>query len=231
MSIKGFQGTSLLDFPERIASLIFFGGCNLSCPYCHNPALVESPDSYPTIPISEVLEQLRARQGFIDGVVVSGGEPTLDRELATLLREIKQMGLQVKLDTNGLRPDVLTVLLTEQLVDYVGLDVKTSLPRYGELHSRNVDFGQLAKSIALLKEATIEVEFRTTCAPGLIEAVDIHAIGQSLKGAPLWVLQQFVPDYALAQKMRDLAPHSDDSLRKLADIAGEYVANVKIRGL
>lgn len=221
----------MLDFPGRVASLVFYGGCNLSCPYCHNPSLVETPELYPDIPVDEVLSQLRQRQGFIDGVVISGGEATLDPALPQLLHQIKQLGLQVKLDTNGLRPQVLAALLQKQLIDFVGLDIKTSLSRYAELHRSTVDVSAIQESVDLLIASAVEVEFRTTCVPGLVEEEDIRMIGEILKGQAGWVLQQFVPDYAMAIQMRDLAPHSERKLQQLAAVAGEYVEQVVIRGL
>lgn len=231
MPIKGFQGTSLLDFPGRVASLIFYGGCNLCCPYCHNASLVETPDQYPDLSTRDVLGQLKTRQGFIDGVVISGGEPTLDADLPEFLEQIKQMGLQVKLDTNGLRPQVLAQLLARELVDFVGLDIKTALPRYGELHTVAIDGALVQQSIDLLIQATIEVEFRTTCAPGLVEEADIRSIGETLVGQPSWILQQFVPLHAMAEEMRRCRPHSEAGLDRFAEIAGEYVDHVVIRGV
>ncbi|MEA3465158.1 MAG: anaerobic ribonucleoside-triphosphate reductase activating protein [Thermodesulfobacteriota bacterium] len=231
MAIKGFQGTSLLDFPGRVASLIFYGGCNLSCPFCHNPALVQNPHHYPDIPIADVMAMLEQRCGFIDGVVISGGEPTLDPDLAVLLRQIKQLELQVKLDTNGLRPAVLESLLDQRLLDYVGIDIKTALPRYTELHHSSVDVDAVMRSVMLLKQVDIEVEFRTTCVPGLVEEDEIHAVGALLHGAPLWVLQQFVAETAMAPAMQQCAPHSVSTLGEFAIIAEGYVGKVFIRGI
>lgn len=236
MAVKGFQGTSMLDFPRRVASLVFYGGCNLRCPYCHNPGLVEDPNQYPDISTEDVLQQLQQRRGFIDGVVISGGEPTLDPHLAEMLCQIKQLQLQVKLDTNGLRPQVLESLLQEKLLDFVGLDVKTALQRYGELCGElrgddGVDGAALQRSIALLRDADIEVEFRTTCAPGLVEEDDIHAMGEMLCGGRLWVLQQFVAAPAMDEKMRSSEPHAAQKLHDFADIARQYVDTVQLRGL
>jgi pyruvate formate lyase activating enzyme len=231
MRIKGFQGTSLLDFPGRIASLVFFGGCNLTCPYCHNPTLVLDPDQYPDYPLAALLEELRERRSFIDGVVVSGGEPTLDPALPLLLREIKGLGLQVKLDTNGLAPKVLEHLLAEELLDYVALDVKTAPARYGELHTGPVNLGALSASARLLIEGSVEYELRTTCVPHLVEEADIRAIGETVRGARRWVLQQFVPGHALSEELRGIEPHSEGALRGFAEVAGGYVDEVVLRGL
>lgn len=231
MSIKGFQGTSLLDFPQRIAALVFLSGCNLRCPYCHNPGLIVDPQNYPDLSLAEVLEQLHSRLGFIDGVVVSGGEPTLEPDLPELLKEFKKLGLQVKLDTNGLRPQMLNQLLDQQLVDYVAMDVKTSPVHYKRLFHGEVDTAALLRSVDLLQQAAVEVEFRTTCMPGLIEEADIHAIGQLLHGAPLWVLQQFVPEYAMSEQARCCRPHTTSRLKALGELAGGYVKKVMLRGL
>lgn len=231
MGVKGFQGTSLLDFPGRIASLIFFGGCNLHCPYCHNPALVLEPESYPDIPLEELLAELAERRGFIDGVVVTGGEPTLAPQLLPLLRGVRELGLQIKLDTNGLAPKVLEGLLTDQLVDYIACDLKTSPERYPELQWRGGGAGPLRESLVLLRSAQLPVEFRTTCAPGLVEAADIEAMGLAIEGAQEWVLQQFVPAHAMEPACRALDPHSVETLQGFAALARDYVPNVRLRGV
>lgn len=231
MRIKGFQGTSLLDFPGRLAALVFTGGCNLTCPYCHNPGLVLDPGQYPDYPMAELLADLQQRSGFIDGVVVSGGEPTLDPGLEDFLVQLKRLGLQVKLDTNGLLPDVIGRLLDRQLVDYLAIDLKTAPKRYSELHSCHVDAAPLLESIALAKARPCDYEFRTTCVPQLVEAEDIRALAMAVRGARLWVLQQFVPDHALDVSLHEIIPHSEQILRDFSRIANDYVAEVRLRGL
>lgn len=231
MKIKGFQGTSLLDFPGRIASLIFFGGCNLCCPFCHNPTLVLDPEQYPDYPLDDLLDELRQRGSFIDGIVVSGGEPTLDPDLPLLLREVKSLGLAVKIDSNGLVPAMLERLFAEGLVDYLALDLKTAPERYGELHHAPVDSATLRRSIALLLASGVAYEIRTTCVPGLVEARDLVTMGEAIAGADLWVLQQYVPRYALAEEWRALVPHPPERLAEFARVASNYVARVSLRGL
>jgi len=231
MRIKGFQGTSLLDFPGRIASLIFFGGCNLCCPFCHNPTLVLDPEQYPDFPLEDLLAELAERRTFIDGVVVSGGEPTLDRDLPLLLREVKALGLAVKLDSNGLAPAVLEQLVAEDLVDYLALDLKTAPERYGELHRAPVDPAALRRSIALLVASAVPYEIRTTCVPGLVEKADFPPMGEAIAGARHWVLQQYIPRYALAESWRALAPHPPERLAEFARIAEGYAERVSLRGL
>lgn len=231
MKIKGFQGTSLLDFPGRIASLIFFGGCNLCCPFCHNPTLVLDPEQYPDYPLEDLLDELRERRTFIDGVVVSGGEPTLDRDLPLLLREVKALGLEVKLDTNGLAPAVLEKLFAEGLVDYLALDLKTTPERYGELHRTPVDSTLLRRGIRAVLDADIPYEIRTTCVPGLVEVADIVAMGEACAGAHHWVLQQYLPRHALAESWRAVVPHPPERLAAFARIAEGYAERVSLRGL
>lgn len=231
MSIKGFQGTSLLDFPGKIASLIFFGGCNLTCSYCHNPGLVLDPEQYPDYPQEAVFAQLQERRRFIDGVVVSGGEPTLDPGLLPFLRAVKALGLAVKLDSNGLRPAVLESALAEGLVDYVALDLKTAPARYGELHGGPVAIAGLQRSVQLLLAGAVDYELRTTCVPGLVEAADIRAMGELVRGARRWVLQQFVPGHALAEELREIEPHPAETIRAFAGMAAGYVGEASVRGL
>jgi pyruvate formate lyase activating enzyme len=231
MAIKGFQGTSLLDFPGRIASLVFWGGCNLTCPFCHNPALVLDPDAWPDLDAEALLADLADRVPFIDGVVVSGGEPTLDPSLAGWLTRVKELGLAVKLDTNALRPDVLAELLAHGLVDYLAIDLKTSPDRYAELHSGPVDSNALVASIGLALAAPVTVEFRTTCVPGIVDAPAIHALGQLIRGAPRWALQQYHPAPALDPAWRELAPYPAEKIAELAAIARQYVQDVVVRGV
>jgi len=231
MAIKGFQGTSLLDYPGRIASLIFWGGCNLTCPFCHNPALVLEPETWPDLDRDALLADLAARAPFIDGVVVTGGEPTLDPTLGEWLAAVKALGLAVKLDTNGLRPDVLSALLAQGLLDSLAIDLKTAPGRYGELHSRAVAVDRLAASVRLALAAPVTVEFRTTCVPGLIDEAALHELGQLVHGAPLWVLQQYHPAVALAPAWRELPPHSPATIARYAEIAGLFVQRVVVKGV
>ncbi|PLX92097.1 MAG: anaerobic ribonucleoside-triphosphate reductase activating protein [Desulfuromonas sp.] len=231
MAIKGFQGTSLVDYPGKMAALIFFGGCNLTCPFCHNPALVIAPQELPDMPYELLLEELETRRGFIDGVVITGGEPTLAKELPDLLRQLRRLNLQIKLDTNGLLPDTLSELINEKLLDLVALDLKTAPHRYNELHSTPIATDLLKQSIALLKgQKSCQVEFRTTCVPGLIGEKEIHLLGTSLSGAKEWSLQQYAPGHALDPAWKELRPYSSADLYQLARIAGTYVPTIHWRG-
>jgi len=231
MSIKGFQGTSLLDFPGRVASLLFWGGCNLTCPFCHNPGLVLDPDDFPDLDRDTLLDELASRAPFIDGVVVSGGEPTLDPTLADWLTAVKGLGLAVKLDTNGLRAGVLAELLERRLIDSLAIDLKTTPSRYPELHSGSVDANELVATIRLALAAPITVEFRTTCIPGLVDEAVIGELGELLRGAPLWSLQQYHPAAALDPAWRERSPYPPEKLAAFAEIARQYVGAVLVRGV
>ncbi len=229
MRVKGFQGTSLLDFPGRVASLVFTGGCNLSCSFCHNPGLVLDPDQYPDYPLEELFVDLKQRSTFIDGVVVSGGEPTLAAGLEDFLKRIKGLGLQVKLDTNGLLPRVLERFLERGLVDYLAIDLKTAPARYAELYDRPVDIGALMESCRLAIAVAPDYEFRTTCVPGLVDEAELVAIGAQISGARRWVLQQFIP----RQEMLGEAPlqaYPAAEFVRLQRVAEPYAQRVEGRG-
>ena len=221
----------MLDFPGRVASLVFTGGCNLTCPFCHNAGLVLDPDSYPDYPLDELLADLKKRDGFIDGVVVSGGEPTIDTGLPAFLSVLKERGLQVKLDSNGLAPAVIGSLLEQQLVDYFAIDIKTSLGRYNELHTQPVKIEALVETVDILKQAAVEVEFRTTCIPHLVTEAEIAEMGELLQGAPLWVLQQFVPMHAMVEEWQTFDMYRPEQLYTLAEQAQPFVERVEVRGL
>lgn len=230
MGIKGFQGTSLLDFPGRIASLVFWGGCNLTCPFCHNPGLVLDPETYPDLDPADLLASLAERKSFIDGVVVSGGEPTAHSGLLPFLVQVKSLGLAVKLDTNGLRPDLLADLIARGLVDYLAIDLKTTPERYQDLHDGAVFPEKLVETIRLCADTAVELEYRTTCVPGWVDEDAIVTLGELINGAPLWALQQYHPEHALCEQAREQAPYPDARLRLLAGLAGQYAQQVVVRG-
>lgn len=221
----------MLDFPGRVASLVFTGHCNLTCPFCHNAGLVLDPDSYPDYPVDELLADLKKREGFIDGVVISGGEPTIDAGLPAFLSLLKERGLQVKLDSNGLAPEVICSLLEQQLVDYYAIDIKTSLSRYNELHTMPVATEALHKTVTILKQAPVEVEFRTTCIPHLVAEAEVAEMGELLQGASLWVLQQYVPMHAMVEEWQQFDAYKPEQLHALAEQAEKYVDQVQVRGI
>lgn len=231
MGIKGFQGTSLLDFPGRIASLVFWGGCNLTCPFCHNSSLVLEPETYPDLDPDDLLADLAGRKTFIDGVVVSGGEPTMDSGLLPFLTQVKALGLAVKLDTNGLAPKVIDELIKGHLIDYLAIDLKTTPTGYQALHTGVVSVDRLIETVHLCADAGIELEYRTTCVPGWVDEDVIVNLGRLIYGAPLWALQQYHPEHALCEDARQVTPYSSGQVRSLADLASRFVQRVVVRGV
>ena len=230
MQIKGLVKTSIVDYPGRIATVVFVGGCNFRCPYCYNADLVLRPESLPDIEVGEVLRLLAERRGFVDGVVITGGEPTLQADL-DLFREVKALGFAVKLDTNGYHPHSLHRLLQEGLLDYVAMDVKGPLEKYSLAAGRRVNTRRIEDSIQLVLSSEIEHEFRTTVVPGMVAVKDVDAIAQSIAGARRYFLQQFRPSLTLAPQFTMMDPYPATVLEKMADAARKWVANVSIRGI
>jgi len=200
MRFGGFIKNSLIDYPGKISAVIFFKGCNYRCPYCHNKDLVfgtgpiSPTPSINTTVVDEsfVFSFLEKRNTFIDGVVLSGGEPTLSRSLIRICQSIKSMGFLLKIDTNGSHPDVLERLLYDDLVDYIAMDFKTSPDRYPRFISKKFDPDALTKSIQLIMESTVNYEFRMTCAYPIVDTSAIHSMLPYIEGARRFVLQKFV---------------------------------------
>jgi pyruvate formate lyase activating enzyme len=215
MKFCGLQKTSLVDFPDRIASILFTPGCNLRCPYCHNWRIVVDPRP-PFLNEEDAISLLETRKRYVDAIVVTGGEPTLHRELPKFLKKLKEKGFAVKIDTNGFNPQVLEECLPR--ADYVALDVKTSIEKYPLLGAK--DTTGFLKTVEMLKNGKVEYEFRTTLVPGFVDESDIPGICELVKGARKFVMQQFVPEDTLDAGFATLKPHS-------ADIIAGYVEKIK----
>jgi len=230
--IKALLPASLIEYPGHIADVIYVGACNFRCPYCYNVDLVLRSDRVPDIEPAQVLRKLEARRSFIDGVVVSGGEPTLQPDLCGFLSEVAQLGLAVKLDTNGYCPDVLKDCLERQAVHYVAMDVKSSLERYEQAAGVALDTRRLRQSIDILIHSRIDYEFRTTVVPTLVDLEDVQAILQLIAGASRYYLQCFRPGITVGwgQETTVQAP-SPELLAEMAELAARQVQEVGIRGL
>lgn len=229
MQISGFQKLTLLDFPGKVACIVFTARCNFRCPFCHNASLVTHIDAAARVEEAEVLAYLQKRKGLIDGVVVTGGEPLLQPDLADFLRRVKAFGLSVKLDTNGSFPDRLAALVEEGLVDYVAMDVKNSKEHYAATAGVSAPpLADIEQSIALLKSGTVDGEFRTTVVGGLHTEADIHDIAVWLAGAPRWFLQNFVDSGDLIGQ--GLAAVPSEELQKMLGIARQNGLNAAVRG-
>jgi pyruvate formate lyase activating enzyme len=222
MQIGGLQKTSMIDFPGRISCVIFLSGCNFDCPFCHNPELVREPPGRvcPHTPES-ILGFLADRRNFLDGVVISGGEPTLQSDLAALCRKIKAMGFSVKLDTNGSRPRVVQALLEENLIDYVAMDLKTDPTHYPAFFRNGVRLEALLASIRLIMESGVDYEFRTTCVKPWVTPETVRGICGLIHGARRYILQRFRPEGVLqpeyfARRSGRLSPAEMHALKSLA---------------
>lgn len=192
MTLGGLHRNSLIDYPGRISCVLFLTGCNFRCPYCHNPGLARGgPPQTPLCDDEEVYSFLERRRQFLEGVVLTGGEPTLTGDLVALCERIKTLGYPVKLDTNGSRPEVLKKLIREGLVDYVAMDIKTDPFRYSPVIAEELDPATIFKSVQVVMESAPAYEFRTTCVRPLVDRSAVEAIAELISGAPLYALQRF----------------------------------------
>jgi pyruvate formate lyase activating enzyme len=237
MRVHGWVRTSLIDYPDHIATVLFTGGCNFRCPMCHNADLVLRPDELPVLPADEIWRFLERRQGLVTGVVVTGGEPTLHPDLGDFLRAVQELGFDVKLDTNGYRPAVLERLLAAGLVDAVAMDVKAPPAAYPQLAGvPHLDVDRIARSVALLRESGVPCEFRTTVVPPLLDADAIEALARWLAGpgagpSTAYALQQFRPVNTLDPALASVTPYPPPALHAMADRARRWLPDVILRGV
>ncbi len=211
MLIGGFQRFSLSDFPGRVASIIFTQGCNFSCPFCHNGDLIpQHPSESEPVTTEEVLGFLRYRTSLLDGVVITGGEPTIHVDLPEFLLEIRSLGFDVKLDTNGSRPKMIAGLILKDLVDYIAMDVKAPLDKYPQLAGTEVKTGKVLESIEIIAGCGMEHEFRTTAVSPLLDKRDIMKIKTLIPPESRHILQHFRPEKALSPELRSPVPGRDD---------------------
>ena len=228
MDIKGFQKTSLIDYPGNICATVFTPGCNMRCPFCFNRDLVLQPDRLPVIPRLEILGFLQSRSHLLDGVCISGGEPTLHSGLEGFLREVKSLKLKIKLDTNGTRPRILQALLEGGLLDYIALDIKSPPEKYAFASGGQVDLEEIMSTIVILRKSNIDHEFRTTVIPGL-NRNDLVQISRMLEGAQRYVLQPFRPGPILDPSLNTKKALAREELQAVAATCSEYVEKVHIR--
>lgn len=233
MKYAGMINQSLVDYPGEIAAVLFTRGCNLRCPFCHNPDLLVKPRILvKPLDIEEIIDALLKRRGFLDGAVISGGEPTLNEGLPLDIKRIKSIGFLVKLDTNGTNPAMLQSLIDQDYLDYVAMDIKSPLDyrKYraacGRLSSE--DFFSIRSSIHLLRNSGTTVEFRTTVVPVLHTPEDIIEIAQYIEGAELYTLQQFNPRVTLEPGYGHVAPYSREEMQSIADRCADYVKEVRV---
>ena len=228
MNFNGFQKMTMLDFPGRIASTLFSGGCNFRCPFCHNAGLVigQMPDK---IPEEEILSYLNKRKGVLDGVCFTGGEPLLQKDIAEFMQKVKDMGYKIKLDTNGSNPEKLIELVRGGLVDYVAMDIKNSKEKYALTCGTEIDLPAIERAVEFLKEGSVDYEFRTTIVREFHTESDMIAIGKWIEGAEKYFLQAFVDSGALIGK--DMSPLPKAEMERFMLTLKPFVKKVEIRGI
>lgn len=230
MNFSGFQKLTLLDFPGHVACTLFSHGCNFRCPYCHNAMLVTEEKSGDVFSDDEILSYLKKRKGILDGVCFTGGEPLIQKELPDFIRKVKELGFLVKLDTNGSFPERLKELVGEGLVDYVAMDIKNSLSKYGDtIDIKNFSTEKVEQSIDFLIGSSINFEFRTTIVAEYHTIQDIEDIAKRIKGAKKYFLQNFVDSGNLIGE--NLHAVSKETLEKMRETALKHLENVEIRGI
>lgn len=231
MIISGLQKVTLLDYPGHIACTIFFGNCNLRCPFCHNMELVTNPEHFPKFTKEEILDFLKERKGKLNGVAITGGEPLLNSDIEDLLKPIKELGYPIKLDTNGFFPEMIEKLIDDNLVDKFAMDIKAGFTNYEKVIGVHepVFIEKVKRSINLLMTKASDYEFRTTCVKGLHTEADFYEIRDMIKGAKEYYLQ----DYKAAPGMEDLPfkPFTRAELESFAKIVEDAVGKVEIRGV
>lgn len=229
MKISGLQKTTLLDYPGHVAATIFFGGCNFRCPFCHNSDLLDGPGDDP-FSEEEILSFLQKRSGILQGVCITGGEPTLQPELEDFIRKIRILGLKVKLDTNGYRPEVLKSLCEKGLLDYVAMDIKSGRTGYAQAAGRmELDLLKIEESVSFLLTGAVPYEFRTTVVKGIHTPADFEEIGPWLAGADAYYLQSYKDSEQVL--MPGFSDFSKEELLFFADRVRPYVENTRLRGI
>jgi len=231
MEIKGFIETSLIDWDGKLSSVIFLPGCNFRCPFCHNHQLVYTPEELENIELDKIRENLVRRKGWIDGVVITGGEPLIHPDLTELILKIRSLDLPVKLDTNGSHPQDLLKLIEGGYIDYVAMDIKAPLDeRYSQVVGVKATLPLLLQTIEILMTQGIDYEFRTTLVPTIVGLSEIVEIAKTIKGAKRFVLQKFVPENAYSAEFRRLKSFPSSMVDKMLEGIAPYVRECKYRG-
>jgi pyruvate formate lyase activating enzyme len=222
--IKGFIETSFIDWKGRLASVIFTGGCNFRCPFCHNRALVLTPQALHEVPLDHVMGRLRKFRHWVEGVVITGGEPTIQRGLPGLVCMLKEAGLMVKLDTNGSHPEVIKSLLSNDMIDYIAMDIKGPLKEYSRWAGITVDTEKIRESIDLIIEAPVDHEFRMTVVPFLHKEDDVYDAAEEIKGAKRFFLQDFIArDSLINPKFASIKPFSPERIQNMRETVRKVV--------
>lgn len=226
MKVKGFQKSSFIDYPDKIAAVVFTGGCNFRCPYCHNRELVYNMGE--NIDSEEIFSELKKRKKYLDGVCITGGEPTLQQGLDEFILKLKGMGYLIKLDTNGTSPKVLKSLLERNLLDYIAMDIKAPIQSYRSVAVEKVDIEAIEESIELIRESGVDYEFRTTICKELLSTADILKIAKRIKGSMKYTLQNY-RDSGNVLSGKSYTPYKKEELELLREEIKGYFGKFHIR--
>jgi pyruvate formate lyase activating enzyme len=217
VEIRGIQKVSMIDFPGKLAPTVFLGKCNFRCPFCHNPELVLDTEQN-LISEEDFFKFLEEKEKWLDGVCITGGEPTLNPDLPEFIKKLKALGLAVKLDTNGTNPGMLKELIKKKMLDYVAMDIKAPLEKYDEITCVAVDKNAIQESVRLIMESGVDYEFRTTVVPELFNIEDALKISSWIKGAKRYYLQQFSTENALLNpEFRKKATYTREMLQEICN--------------
>lgn len=229
MKIHGLQKMTLLDYPGKVACTVFLGGCDLRCPFCHNADLLDM-NAPALMDDQELMKFLKTREGLLEGVAFTGGEPLLRKDLPDLIAGIRELGFKIKIDTNGNHPDRLISLVESGMADYVAMDIKNSPERYAETAGMNdIDIGPIRESVSMLLENTIDYEFRTTTVAELHNDDSFEKIGRWINGARRYYLQRFTDRETVP--FQGLHSPTEEQMKHWADIVRPYVPAVELRGV
>jgi len=231
VKLGGLQKSTLIDFPGRVAATVFVSGCNFRCPFCYSPELVlpEKIKNHPEISEEEFFEFLSEREGLLEGVVVCGGEPTIQGDLIGFISKIKNMGYAVKLDTNGSNPGMLENLIEGRLLDYVAMDIKAPKEKYPAVVGCDIDFSKIGESVGLLRKSLVDYEFRTTAVPGILAKEDFAEIGKWLSPARAYFIQGFKPQKTIDQTFEKISPYPDAYLQEIKKMLAPLFEICEIR--
>ena len=228
MKISGLNKLTVLDFPQHVACIVFTCGCNFRCPFCHNAALVTHTQDAESFSEEEIFDYLKKRQGILDGVVITGGEPLIHNDIDVFMQKIKDLGYKIKLDTNGTNPEKLKELVEKGLVDYVAMDVKNCKEKYNQTAGcENVNLEKVDKSIKFLLENNVDYEFRTTVVEELHTIQDIGALAEWIKGAKRYFLQNFVDSGDIISG--NLSSVSTEKMAQMCAISTKFVEKCENR--
>ena len=228
--ISGIKKTSLLDYPDKISAIVFTQGCNFRCGYCHNPGLLQVNSKKDIYSVDVFFEFLKNRVGKLDGVVITGGEATLQKDLTPFMQEVKKLGFLIKLDTNGYRPDVVQDVINQGLVDYFAMDIKAPLDKYSFVTNVDIDTDKIFKIIDLIMKSNIPYEFRTTVMKSQLTYEDFEKIGELIKGADRYYLQKFEAKTDIWDStLKDETTYSNDEFKGIISILKKNIKIVELR--